>query len=77
MQQLPPSDNTKEKGIGGLIQIASTINKDGSTIDQKISNIGRYFIKFEKRMEKAGTPLGKEADELWMNLIDIVRSNEK
>jgi len=72
MIEIPPADYSKERGIRGIIQIA-TQTIDHHTYSERVEIVARYFTKFEQRMRKAGTPLDDtEKDQIINTLRKII-----
>ena len=72
MIEIPEANHAKATGIRGLKQIA-TQSLDDNTLEQRQEIITRYFSKFQRRMEKAGTPVtDAEEDQIREELFEII-----
>lgn len=72
MIELPEVDRSKDKGIRGLIQIA-TQSRDKNTLPQRTEIITRYFSKFQQRMENIGIPITDiEEEQIRLILFEII-----
>lgn len=72
MIELSEADHSKDKGIRGLIQIA-TRSRDKNTLSQRTEIITRYFSKFQQRMENIGNPITDiEEEQIRLILFEII-----
>ena len=58
-QEIPQAQHGKDKGIRGLLQIA-TQSHDMNPQSKSEEVMIRYFDKFERRMVRHGTPLTRQ-----------------
>lgn len=71
MEQIPPANHTKEKGIRGLKQIATqTIGEH--KYPKRLEIITRYFEKFNNRMNKTTPLTHEERMEIIDSLMEII-----
>jgi hypothetical protein len=72
MTEIPPAEYSRDKGIRGLMQIA-TQSRDKNALPARIEIVNRYFAKFKARMIKQGTPLTQVSeDEITSILNEII-----
>jgi len=76
MTKIPPAEYSKDKGIRGLIQIA-TQSRDKNALPERIEIVTRYFAKFKTRMVKQNAPISDaEEKEIMSILNEIIHRSE-
>jgi len=76
MIEIPPAEYSRDKGIRGLIQIA-TQSRDKNALPVRIEIVNRYFAKFKARMAKQNAPItDAEEKEIMSILNEIIHRSE-
>jgi len=75
MTEIPPAEYSKDKGIRGLMQIA-TQSRDKNALPARIEIVNRYFAKFKARMAKQNAPITDAEEHEIMSILNEIIHRE-
>lgn len=75
MTEIPPAEYSRDKGIRGLMQIA-TQSRDENTLPARIEIVNRYFAKFKARMAKQNTPITDAEEKEIISILNEIIHRE-